>query len=70
MVVSDCSGNREQVCRGEDGLMCDLTPESLAENITLLLDDEALRRKLGAAAAEKNADAAEEIQKLLSMLKG
>lgn len=70
MVVSDCSGNREQVCRGEDGLMCDLTPESLAENITLLLDDEVLRRKLGAAAAEKNADAAEEIQKLLSMLKG
>ena len=70
MVVSDCSGNREQVCRGEDGLMCDLTPESLAENIMLLLDDEALRRKLGAAAAEKNADAAEEIQKLLSMLKG
>lgn len=70
MVVSDCSGNREQVRRGEDGLMCDLTPESLAENITLLLDDEALRRKLGAAAAEKNADAAEEIQKLLSMLKG
>lgn len=70
MVVSDCSGNREQVCCGEDGLMCDLTPESLAENITLLLDDEALRRKLGAAAAEKNADAAEEIQKLLSMLKG
>lgn len=70
MVVSDCSGNREQVCHGEDGLMCDLTPESLAENITLLLDDEALCRKLGAAAAEKNADAAVEIQKLLSMLKG
>ena len=70
MVVSDCSGNREQVCHGKDGLMCDLTPESLAENIMFLLDDEALRRKLGAAAAEKNADAAGEIQKLLSMLKG
>ena len=70
MVVSDCSGNREQVCHGKDGLMCGLTPESLAENIMLLLEDEALRRKLGTAAAEKNADAAEEIQKLLSMLKG
>lgn len=70
MVVSDCSGNREQVCHGKDGLMCGLTPESLAENIMLLLEDEALRRKLGAAAAKKNADAAEEIQKLLSMLKG
>lgn len=70
MVVSDCSGNREQVCHGTDGLMCGLTPESLAENIMLLLEDEALRGKLGAAAAKKNADAAEEIQKLLSMLKG
>lgn len=70
MVVSDCSGNREQVCHGRDGLMCGLTPDSLVENIMLLLEDEALRRKLGAAAAKKNADAAEEIQKLLSMLKG
>lgn len=70
MVVSDCSGNREQVCHGKDGLMCGLTPDSLAKNIMLLLEDEALRRKLGAAAAKKNADAAEEIQKLLSMLKG
>lgn len=70
MVVSDCSGNREQVRHGKDGLMCGLTPESLAENIMLLLEDEALRGKLGAAAAKKNADAAEEIQKLLSMLKG
>lgn len=70
MVVSDCSGNREQVCHGKDGLMCGLTPDSLAENIMLLLEDETLRGKLGAAAAKKNADAAEEIQKLLSMLKG
>ena len=43
MVVSDCSGNREQVCHGKDGLMCGLTPDSLAENIMLLLEDEALR---------------------------
>lgn len=53
MVVSDCSGNREQVCHGKDGLMCGLTPDSLAENIMLLLEDEALRGKLGAAAAKK-----------------
>lgn len=53
MVVSDCSGNREQVCHGKDGLMCGLTPDSLAENIMLLLEDEALREKLGAAAAKK-----------------
>lgn len=53
MVVSDCSGNREQVCHGRDGLMCGLTPDSLAENIMLLLEDEALRGKLGAAAAKK-----------------
>lgn len=70
IVVSDCSGNREQVVPDADGLMCDLTPESLCESIQRFIRDAALREKLGKAAAAKNQDAESEIQKLLSILKG
>ena len=33
IVVSDCSGNREQVEPGKDGLMCDLTPEAVCREL-------------------------------------
>lgn len=70
IVVSDCSGNREQVIPDVDGLMCDLTPESLCRSIQRLIRDASYREKLGKAAATKNQDAQSEIQKLLSILKG
>lgn len=70
IVVSDCSGNREQVIPDVDGLMCDLTPESLCRSIQRLIRDASYREKLGKAAAAKNQDAQSEIQKLLSILKG
>lgn len=53
MVVSDCSGNREQVIDGVDGLMCNLNPEEIAKNIISLLDSEELRSSLGKNAAMK-----------------
>lgn len=70
IVVSDCSGNREQVIPDVDGLMCDLSPESLCRSIQRLIRDASFREKLGKAAAAKNQDAQSEIQKLLSILKG
>ena len=70
IVVSDCSGNREQVIPDVDGLMCDLSPESLCRSIQRLIRDASYREKLGKAAAAKNQDAQSEIQKLLSILKG
>ena len=36
IVVSDCSGNREQVINDEDGLLCEFTPEKIAEGIKSL----------------------------------
>ena len=29
IIASDCNGNREQIIDGEDGLLCELTPEKL-----------------------------------------
>lgn len=64
ILVSDCSGNREQVRNGTDGLMCSLDAEAIADNIALMLEDEALKARLGAAAALVNNDEASELKKI------
>lgn len=68
MVVSDCSGNREQVIPGVDGLMCDLTPEAICNAVKELLQDAELAKRLGETAAKKNVGDESELKKLLSMI--
>jgi len=68
ILVSDCSGNREQVKNGTDGLMCSLEAEAIADNIVRILKDEALRTRLGKAAELVNAGQASEIEKIQSLL--
>ena len=68
ILVSDCSGNREQVEPGEDGLMCDLTPEAICREIQKLLHDGKLRERLGAAAARRPQTDETEIGKLLRLM--
>ena len=67
-MASDCSGNREQVEHGVDGLMCDLTPEAVCASVRTLLGDRDLRERLGRAAARRRQADAEELKKLLSLL--
>ncbi len=68
ILVSDCSGNREQVEQGVDGVMCDLDPKAICRQILALLADGEERARLGrAAAARRQADEAE-VHKLLSLL--
>ncbi len=54
LLVSDCSGNRDQVRQGEDGLFCEVTPESICEGIQILIHDPELRERLGRKAAERS----------------
>lgn len=68
MVVSDCSGNREQVVDGVDGILCELTPEAICENIVKLLANEELQKQYGAMAAKRQMTESREIEKLLSLL--
>lgn len=68
MVVSDCSGNREQVVNGVDGILCRLEPEAVCDSILELLREEEKRRRLGRAASEKPLANESEINKLLSMI--
>lgn len=69
IVVSDCSGNREQVVQGVDGLLCDFTPEKIAEGIKELLHDREKRERFGKAASEKQISDVKEIRKLLDLIK-
>lgn len=67
IVVSDCSGNREQVINDEDGLLCEFTSEKIAEGIKSLIHDEEKRERFGKAAAKKQISDVKEIRKLLEL---
>ncbi len=68
ILVSDCSGNREQVVAGVDGLMCELTPEGVSRGVKILLHDSDLRSTLGDAAGQKNEGNKAELRKLLDIM--
>lgn len=67
IIVSDCSGNREQVTSGVDGLLCELTPESICDGIQKLIHDPDLRGRLGSRASERSFGDREELEKLLEL---
>jgi len=68
ILVSDCSGNREQIENNVDGMMCSLTPESIFEGVKELLGDAEKRCRLGKAAASRELADGAEMEKLLSLL--
>lgn len=68
ILVSDCSGNREQVNDGVDGAMCKLTPEGICEGICKLLEDKEACRRYREAAAKKNLSEEQQIERFLSLL--
>lgn len=68
IIASDCNGNREQIEDGVDGLLCELTPKGIADKIIQLIEDDALRHRIGNHAKEKKVEYKEDIQKLLRMM--
>ncbi len=68
IIVSDCSGNREQVTHEEDGLLCELSPEGIKEAVLRMYQDEAFRRKMGEKAAKRQQVSAKELQKLYAII--
>lgn len=67
ILVSDCSGNREQVTPEVDGLLCELTPEGICEGILRLIHDPELRSRLGRKAGERSFGDREGLEKLLEL---
>ena len=66
IVVSDCSGNREQVIPDEDGLICNFDSKSIAKAVESLIRDENKRKYLAVNALKKN-DSEDSIDKLLDI---
>ena len=67
ILVSDSSGNREQVIQGEDGMMCSLTPEAVSRNIEELLKNPQKCRELGQKAAVKLSSEDKDVLKLFQI---
>lgn len=67
ILVSDCRGNRDQVTEGVDGLICELTPESICDGIQKLIHGPELRGRLGKKAAERSFGDREALKKLLEL---
>ena len=68
IIVSDCSGNREQVRDGVDGLVCELSPEGIKDCVLRLYRDVSLRKALGQQAAKRPQDASAELHKLYDLI--
>jgi glycosyltransferase involved in cell wall biosynthesis len=68
IIASDCSGNREQICHGVDGILCPLTPTAIREAIIKLCDDQAYAAQLGAAAGKKQTHYGEDLDKLQKLV--
>lgn len=68
ILASDCSGNRELVVSGVDGLLCAFTPEAVCDGIIMLLSDEKLRMQYGKMAAKRQMTESKEVEKMLFLL--
>ena len=66
ILVSDCSGNREQVKNGTDGILCQLSAEEISRSIRELLEDEEKCRQYGENASKKISDEQEDILQMFA----
>lgn len=68
IIASDCSGNREQIEDGVDGILCDLDAKSIKESILSLIKDEELRKSYGYAAGKKQIVHREDLEMLFELM--
>ena len=66
ILVSDCSGNREQVKNGTDGILCQLSAEEISRSIIELLEDEEKCRQYGENASKRISDEQEDILQMFA----
>lgn len=67
IIASDCSGNREQIVDGVDGILCKLDARALKDAILRLINDETLRMQYQKAASQKQVVFREDIDMLLRL---
>lgn len=67
IIVSDCSGNREQVIPDEDGVICNFKSKDIADSITELIHNKEKREYLAGNALKVNGSGQEEVEKLFDI---
>lgn len=67
ILVSDSSGNREQVIDGVDGAMCKLTPEAICDAVEKLLEQPELCKEFGEKASVKLSSQDADVLKLFEV---
>lgn len=68
ILASDCNGNREQIKQDEDGILCSLDPQIIADNIIKLINDPEKRKRLSCNASRKITASDEELNIFLKLL--
>ncbi len=68
IVASDCSGNREQIVNGVDGILCALTPKAIAEAIEQFINNPDFAGKCAVNAGKKQINHIEDMEKLYELL--
>lgn len=68
IVASDIISNRQQICHEQDGLLCELNPQSICDAVCRLARDRELAEKLGKAAADRKISFGEDMDELLRLL--
>lgn len=68
VIASDCNGNREQIEDKVDGLLCELTPQSIADSILFLAQNPEIRKAYAAAAKKKNVQHKKDLDQLLQLI--
>lgn len=70
ILVSDCSGNREQLENGIDGRICQFNPESICEHILWMMEHPEECERYGREAAKKEFSGEGQLEMLTSMIDG
>ncbi len=68
IVASNCTGNKEQIEHGYDGMLLALEADNLADGLKTVIDDPELRKRYEKHVLEKKLDFPEDLEELLSML--
>ena len=68
ILVSDCSGNREQVTDGVDGALCDFNAHSIFNHILELIENPGLRAQYADAASQKVRANTKELEFFLNLI--
>ncbi len=68
IIASDCSGNREQINNGVDGILVPLEPKSIAEGLIGLIEDESKRNILANNTKNKQINCEDHIKLLTDLI--